>query len=95
MNKLILSPGYVLILPQTTPQATGIIIKKEQEEQFKTGKVVTIGKAIQTWEGTTLTQIEPPCQKDDSVLYTSGYDVLLDNQTYQVARFSNIIGIYV
>jgi co-chaperonin GroES (HSP10) len=95
MNKLVLSAGYVLVSPSAEEKSQGIIIKQSHEEQFKKGTVMLVGKAIKTWEGTNLISIDPPCTKDEVVLYMSGYDVLLDGKSYQIVRFSNIIATYV
>lgn len=92
--KLIPSAGYLLIEPleAQTKTESGIYLPDSASEKPQKGKVLAVGEAEITDNGTKRTS---PCREGDVVVYKKwgGNEVKLDGKEYLFAKFEDILAI--
>lgn len=86
--------GYVLVEPKKVEKTTqsGIVLPDSHEEKTQQGKVLAIGSATVTDNGT---KKDSPCKVGDSVVYKEwgGSEYKDGDKEYMILKFEDIMAI--
>ena len=89
------APGYILLEPEEaeTKTASGIVLPDSVEEKPQVGKVLAVGSAEVTDNGTTKAS---PAKVGDKVVYKKwgGNEIKLEGKEYLFVKFEDILAVY-
>ncbi len=96
VNKIVPSPGFVLVLPESEEKMTvsGIVLPESHEEKPQAGRVISVGGTVTTDFGTKLSS---PCKVGDRVVFKkwagSEYKPEDEDKEYLFVKFDEVLAV--